>query len=112
MNSVAYLGKNNFSKHGATLAHANGGHMERIAYFGIDVHKDTNTMFMFAQTDDGIIEYDVGTIAAGSEFAIKAIKKQSKTLNLQDMKCRQDMKQVLQVMDYVRLFREPDTNVM
>lgn len=84
MNSVAYLGKNNFSKHGATLAHANGGHMERIAYFGIDVHKDTNTMFMFAQTDDGIIEYEIGTIEAGSEFAIKAIKKTIKAFELQD----------------------------
>ncbi len=78
MNSVAYLGKKTFSKHGATLAHANGGHMERIAYFGIDVHKDTNTMFLFAQTDDGVIEYEIGKIAAGSEYTIKAIRKTMK----------------------------------
>ena len=56
--------------------------MERIAYFGIDVHKDTNTMFMFAQTDDGIIEYEIGTIASGSEFAIKAIRKTIKDFEL------------------------------
>lgn len=39
--------------------------IERIIYIGIDVHKDTSTAHMFGQLDDGMIDYEIGTIASG-----------------------------------------------
>ena len=56
--------------------------MERIVYIGIDVHKDTNTAHLFTRTEDAVIDYEMGTIVAGSDYMIKAIKKVLKDFNL------------------------------
>ncbi len=56
--------------------------MERIAYIGIDVHKDTNTAHLFTRTEDSIIDYEMGTIVAGTDSMIKAFKKVLKEFDL------------------------------
>ena len=58
--------------------------MERIIYIGIDVHKDTNTAHMFGRLDDVVLDYEIGTIAAGADHLIKAIRKTIKEFNLGD----------------------------
>jgi transposase len=58
--------------------------MERIIYIGIDVHKDTNTAHMFGRIGDVVLDYEIGTIAAGADHLIKAIRKTIKEFNLGD----------------------------
>ncbi len=58
--------------------------MERIIYIGIDVHKDTNTAHMFGKIDDIVMDHEIGTIAAGADHMIKAIRKTIKEFGLSD----------------------------
>jgi transposase len=59
--------------------------MERIAYIGIDVHKDTNASCLFFRDQKGNPSfYEIGTIPAGVENMIKAIRKAVKNLDIED----------------------------
>ena len=61
-----------------------GGLMERIAYIGIDVHKDTNTACLFARKEHEVLLQDIGTMPAGCEYMAKAIRKALKSYGLMD----------------------------
>ena len=57
--------------------------MERIAYIGIDVHKDTNSAFMvYRDSSNNQCYYEIGTVSSGSAPMIKAIKKATTNCNL------------------------------
>ena len=58
--------------------------MERIAYIGIDVHKDTNTACLFARMEHEVLLQDIGTMPAGCEYMAKAIRKALKSYGLMD----------------------------
>lgn len=50
--------------------------MERIAYIGIDVHKDTNSCCLFYRDLKGSPSlYDMGTVPAGVDNMVKVINK-------------------------------------
>jgi len=57
--------------------------MEKIAYIGVDVHKDTNTAFMFYRDSQGNPSYyEIGTVASGTTPITRAIKKAMANCNL------------------------------
>lgn len=47
-----------------------------IVYAGIDVHKDTNTICLYCRKNNA--KYELGTITAGTEYVLKALKKAKK----------------------------------
>ena len=58
--------------------------MERIAYIGIDVHKDTNTACLFAGKEREVLLQDIGTVPAGCGYMAKVIRKALKSYGLMD----------------------------
>ena len=59
--------------------------MERIAYIGIDVHKDTNSCCLFYRDLKGSPSlYDMGTVPAGVDNMVKVINKTVRAFKLED----------------------------
>lgn len=56
--------------------------MEMIVYIGIDVHKDTNTAHMFARLGGEVVDHAIGTIAAGADNLVRAIRRTLKAFDL------------------------------